>query len=97
MFFRQLATKEASLSYLFGCGSKGKAIAVDVVAGDEDWFIEEAAKQDVSITHVIDTHVHAGWHFDRDTDRLHSSSSTDSPPCTPKRGSSRPPRRSRPR
>jgi glyoxylase-like metal-dependent hydrolase (beta-lactamase superfamily II) len=59
MFFRQLATKEASLSYLFGCGGKGKAVAIDVVAGDEDWFIEEAARQNVTITHVIDTHVHA--------------------------------------
>jgi hydroxyacylglutathione hydrolase len=59
MFFKQLATKEATLSYLFGCGGKGKAVAVDVVAGDEEWFIEEAAKEAVTITHVIDTHVHA--------------------------------------
>jgi len=59
MFFKQLATKEASLSYLFGCGSKGKAVAVDVVAGDEDWFIEQAKLQQVAITHVIETHVHA--------------------------------------
>lgn len=59
MFFRQLATRDASLSYLFGCGSCHVAIAVDPVQGDEDWFIDEAAKQDVQITHVIDTHVHA--------------------------------------
>lgn len=59
MFFKQLATKEATLSYLFGCGGKGKAIAVDVVTGDETWFIEEAKKENVTITHVIDTHVHA--------------------------------------
>jgi glyoxylase-like metal-dependent hydrolase (beta-lactamase superfamily II) len=59
MFFKQLATKEASLSYLFGCGGKGKAVAVDVVAGDEDWFVEQARAQNVTITHVIDTHVHA--------------------------------------
>lgn len=59
MFFIQLPTKESSLSYLFGCGSKGKAIAVDVVAGDEDWFIQQAEEHDVTITHVIDTHVHA--------------------------------------
>ena len=59
MFFKQLATKEASLSYFFGCGGKGKAVAVDVVAGDEEWFIEEAWKASVTITHVIDTHVHA--------------------------------------
>ncbi len=59
MFFKQLATKEASLSYFFGCGTLGKSIAVDVVAGDEQWFIDEAAKAQVKITHVIDTHVHA--------------------------------------
>ena len=59
MFFKQLATKESSLSYFFGCGSLGKAVAVDVVAGDEEWFLQEAAKANVSITHVIDTHIHA--------------------------------------
>lgn len=59
MFFRQLATREATLSYLFGCGSCHVAVVVDPVLGDEDWFIAEAAKQDVKITHVIDTHVHA--------------------------------------
>lgn len=59
MFFRQLATKEATLSYLFGCGSCHVAVVVDPVLGDEDWFLAEARKQDVHITHVIDTHVHA--------------------------------------
>lgn len=59
MFFRQLAAKEATLSYLFGCGSCHVAVAVDPVLGDEDVFLAEAAKQDVKITHVIDTHVHA--------------------------------------
>lgn len=59
MFFKQLATKESSLSYFFGCGGLGKAVAIDVVAGDEDWFIEAARQAQVEITHVIDTHVHA--------------------------------------
>lgn len=59
MFFRQLATKEATLSYFFGCGGKGKSVAVDVVAGDEEWFVEEAKKANVTINYVIDTHVHA--------------------------------------
>ncbi len=59
MFFKQLATKDATLSYYFGCGTVGKAIAVDVVAGDEDWFIEQAQKSNSTITHVIDTHLHA--------------------------------------
>ncbi len=59
MFFKQLASKEATLSYFFGCGGKGKSMAVDVVAGDEEWFIEEAKKANVTINYVIDTHVHA--------------------------------------
>lgn len=59
MFFRQLATREASLSYFFGCAGMGKAVAIDVVAGDEDWFVEEARRANVIVTHVVDTHVHA--------------------------------------
>ncbi len=62
MFFRQLLAKDATLSYFFGCGSCHVGVAVDPVLGDEAWFIDEAAKQDVKITHVIDTHVHAD-HF----------------------------------
>lgn len=59
MFFKQLATREASLSYLFGCIGHRKAIAVDVVAGDEQWFVDQAKAMGVEITHVVDTHVHA--------------------------------------
>jgi glyoxylase-like metal-dependent hydrolase (beta-lactamase superfamily II) len=59
MFFRQIATNEASLSYFFGCATAGKALAVDVVAGDEERFINEAKKANVGIAYVIDTHVHA--------------------------------------
>jgi hydroxyacylglutathione hydrolase len=59
MFFKQLHAKDASLSYFFGCAGKGKAIAVDVVAGDENWFIAEAERANVSLQYVIDTHIHA--------------------------------------
>jgi hydroxyacylglutathione hydrolase len=59
MFFRQLAANDATLSYFFGCGGKGKSVAVDVVAGDEQWFIEAASRLNVTINYVIDTHVHA--------------------------------------
>jgi hydroxyacylglutathione hydrolase len=61
MFFRQRAAQNATLSYFFGCAglAKAVAVAVDVVAGDEDWFIAEAEKAGVKIAHVIDTHVHA--------------------------------------
>lgn len=59
MFFCQLLARGAPLSYFFGCGSCHVGVAVDPVLGDEDGFLEQAAKQDVKITHVIDTHVHA--------------------------------------
>ena len=59
MFFRQRAAANATLSYFFGCTGIGKSVAVDVVAGDEDWFIAEAAKTGVPLSYVIDTHVHA--------------------------------------
>ncbi len=59
MFFRQLPTTDSTLSYLFGCATAGKAVAIDVVAGDEDWFVNEAHRAKSRITHVIDTHVHA--------------------------------------
>ena len=59
MFFRQRAAENATLSYFFGCTGIGRSVAVDVVAGDEDWFIAEATKVGVPISYVIDTHVHA--------------------------------------
>ena len=59
MFFRQLHAREATLSYLFGCGTCQVAVAVDPVLDDEAWFLGEAERQGVKITHVIDTHVHA--------------------------------------
>ena len=59
MFFRQRPAANATLSYFFGCAGLHKAVAVDVVAGDEDWFIDEAKQAGVHIVHVIDTHVHA--------------------------------------
>lgn len=59
MFFRQRATANATLSYFFGCAGQRRAVAVDVVAGDEEWFIAEAGRAGVDIVQVIDTHVHA--------------------------------------
>lgn len=59
MFFKQRAAANATLSYLFGCVGHAKAVAVDVVAGDESWFLEAAQRSEVRIVHVIDTHLHA--------------------------------------
>lgn len=59
MFFKQRANADASVSYLFGCGGLGKAVAVDVLDGDEAWYIDQARTLGVAITTVFDTHVHA--------------------------------------
>jgi glyoxylase-like metal-dependent hydrolase (beta-lactamase superfamily II) len=59
MFFMQRPAANATLSYFFGCAGHAQAVAVDVVAGDEDWFEQEAARAGARIVHVIDTHVHA--------------------------------------
>ena len=61
MFFLQRAapSNQSSLAYLFGCGGKGHAIAVDVHAEDVEWFLQQAAQQAVKIDYVIDTHIHA--------------------------------------
>jgi glyoxylase-like metal-dependent hydrolase (beta-lactamase superfamily II) len=59
MFFKQFISNHGSISYFFGCGSKGKALALDVVEGDEGVFITEAEKEQVAITHVVDTQIHA--------------------------------------
>ena len=59
MFFKQRINDDASISYFFGCGGLGKAVAVDVVAGDEAWFLSEANRLNVQVTMVFDTHIHA--------------------------------------
>lgn len=59
MFFQQRTFDDGSISYFFGCGGQGKAVAIDVMAGDEAWFIDAARHAGVAISHVIDTHVHA--------------------------------------
>jgi glyoxylase-like metal-dependent hydrolase (beta-lactamase superfamily II) len=59
MFFQQIPATDASLSYFFGCAGQSKGIAVDVVAGDEQHFLDRAASAGVDIAYVIDSHVHA--------------------------------------
>jgi hydroxyacylglutathione hydrolase len=59
MFFRQLASRDGTLSYFFGCAGKAKAVAIDVVAGEERWFLDRAEEAKVAIRYVIDTHLHA--------------------------------------
>ena len=56
---RQVPNDASSLCYLYGCGSKGRAIAVDVHQGDVDWFLQQAKLKDIEINYIIDTHIHA--------------------------------------
>ena len=59
MFFRQRTNSDASISYLFGCAGRAKSIAIDVLDGDEQWFLDEAERVGAPLTVVIDTHIHA--------------------------------------
>jgi len=46
-------------AYLFGCGTMGRCCVVDPQEKDVDGYLQFAAQKGMSITHVIDTHVHA--------------------------------------
>jgi len=46
-------------SYVFGCGTVGTCAVVDPQARDVAAYLQFAADKGMSITHVIDTHVHA--------------------------------------
>jgi len=56
---RPAPSDPSSLAYLFGCGGKGKAIAVDVHQEDVEWFMQQAKVKEVAINYVVDTHIHA--------------------------------------
>ena len=59
MILRQfLHTEPVAISYLFGCGGKAAAAAVDPV-GDIAPYLETAQETGMRILYVIDTHIHA--------------------------------------
>jgi hypothetical protein len=47
-------------AYVFGCGGLGQCAVVDAHEHDVDGYVELARSKGMAITHVIDTHVHAG-------------------------------------
>lgn len=47
------------ISYLAGCGGKGKAVVIDPMLEDVPKYIEDASHAGMEIKYVIDTHVHA--------------------------------------
>ena len=46
-------------AYVFGCGTLGKCAVVDARMDDVEAYAAFAAKKNLRITHVIETHVHA--------------------------------------
>jgi glyoxylase-like metal-dependent hydrolase (beta-lactamase superfamily II) len=60
MIFRQYLHTDpvVGTSYLFGCGGKGVAAVVDPVE-DAELYLQEAARTQMAIRYVVDTHVHA--------------------------------------
>jgi hydroxyacylglutathione hydrolase len=60
MIFQQLVNEEAGcLSYLIGCGQAGAAAIVDPGRDRVDAYLALARRKGLTITHVIDTHLHA--------------------------------------
>src|SRR5262245_47133844 len=46
-------------AYLFGCGTVGRCAVIDPQERDLDAYASFAQSKGMTITHVIDTHVHA--------------------------------------
>ena len=46
-------------AYVFGCGTLGKCAVVDAQERDVEAYADFAASKGMSITHVVDTHIHA--------------------------------------
>jgi len=60
MIFQQILNEEAGcLSYLIGCGEAGQGIVVDPARDRIDEYLEMARRKGLTITHIVDTHVHA--------------------------------------
>ena len=60
MIFQQILNEEAGcLSYLIGCGQAGQAAVVDPARDRVDEYVALARRKGLTITHVVDTHIHA--------------------------------------
>jgi len=60
MIFQQILNEEAGcLSYLIGCGQAGQAAVVDPARDRVDEYLALARRKGLTITHVIETHLHA--------------------------------------
>ena len=50
----------AQASYLIGCGRTGNAIVIDPTR-DIDQYLQMAEAEEVAVTHVTETHIHADF------------------------------------
>lgn len=61
MFFKHIyETGLAQASYLLGCQATGEAIVIDPKR-DIDTYLEIAEKENLKITHIAETHIHADF------------------------------------
>lgn len=61
MFFQQVYDKSlAQASYFIGCQAKGEAIIIDAQR-DIDVYLEIAKQNNMKITHITETHIHADF------------------------------------
>src|SRR3546814_11669285 len=61
MFFQQVYDKSLSqASYVIGCQAKGEAMVIDP-RRDIDIYLEVARQNNLRITHIAETHIHADF------------------------------------
>ncbi|AYN01825.1 MBL fold metallo-hydrolase [Chryseobacterium sp. 3008163] len=61
MFFQHIYDKSlAQSSYLIGCQAVGEAIVFDPKR-DIDTYVQLAKENNLTITHIIETHIHADF------------------------------------
>ncbi|MCC5913392.1 MAG: MBL fold metallo-hydrolase [Balneolaceae bacterium] len=61
MYFKQFFDEKlAQYAYLVGCQANGTAVIIDPMR-DIDQYIDHAAKQNLTITAAVDTHIHADY------------------------------------
>ena len=61
MFFQHIYDKTlAQASYLLGCQKTGEAIVIDAKR-DVDTYIDIAKQNNLRITHITETHIHADF------------------------------------
>ncbi len=61
MYFKQFFDEKlAQYAYMVGCQANGTAVVIDPMR-DVDQYIDHAAKQGLTITAAVDTHIHADY------------------------------------